>query len=1520
MIRFDTGDERFWEEFARFLQAEVELAEDLKRKTALLCVLAHIREERMGDPEGAWKLLCEARDLAPSDSDVLWESWRIGSRRDLEAKMRVLEYLSIIQDIPRDIVSCRVLMAKLRRDVLQDEVAAQTELQEALWLMPDARDVLWTQVEDFLGRDDTMAALAPLEKLAELSEDPSWKASLYCAVASLRLCCKEPPEWVEAALAEALEQPKLDWANTNDILRTGIEIESWSLVDRALEVMAKAASGREPAPDSERPAGWGFESFDRGDDAAAASWWHMALVRERRLEDTQGAVEALRRASALVPGHPFLEMELVRLLEAAGRPKDALEALPKFAPPAWRIQLALSAGDAEVDASFLTTDDPGDRSLVAAVIEEWAPERKDPPSDQGASDARLAKWLILHPGHEKAYDVAAGLLERGSDCPIAALVVEEGRPPEAMWPTPDVDPSPPVWSLAVEAVWFGGDEAPKDVAQRFVRWANRTEDVTLCSVLYSLAALFVEENEAEAATALEFFKKAREKTPRASLAKDGVFRLLRQLGHWGELSKSLSEAASMAQDEQHALELLYQKAIVEEQGVGDRAAAGRLYNDLVHRDPTEFFTVYASARLSFANLDFREAAEKLARLADQCPEEAARLRLLAGELSLFALESYSEALEHLEFSVQAEDEVLAQTARLYRLYVLFQLGDTGALDQALQEEALSAPAGQEAFWLAELLEAGRGARGASVIGELLERSVEETPVRQLWSAMVGQKSRDSSMVSRALASLGDAVPEGVVRGACKTAANILESVRASDSPTSSAPLSEDFQSEETLCWTIERDIETLAPLQRAELLLERARLAKRHDNLEPLEYLLEAAEAYEQLGELDRALRLVKEGLITARSWEHPGLLEAKARIAFAKESFGEAAEARISLAHFFDIPEEKAAQMAIAAKIYLDGLQDDKRAEQISKQALDLYPIHAGAHDVLVRVYRKRGDEVSVAKLIEDRIAAEGSSDELVRLYQEQADQLLSLDDLEGALAALERMLDLAPERLDAHFTRVELLAELDRWEDALAAMEGYVSSATQLRDIRPVCWKAAQVAEERLSDPGLAYEWLEKLIHRGDEHPQTQQKMCDLALRLERFEDAVEGFEKLAGLLDDPERRNAVRVKKAKILIESLFDDKRAGETVDEVLSKSPDNLDMLRIAVTFRTPAELSKDFVRAKGALRAKFAVGEDPLSHLGRLREVAQLGGEGVLEGFCADALAALRGERFQRPTEDSIAAMAGASSVLHRIVTHPDEVHPAANVALIARSAAAEVFAKSEHLPVVGKGTLVGRKTSDPVEEWLEWWTQALGIDEVELHRVDAMDAESARLPREKPAVAVGTEVLPPLSNLQRFELVRSLWLSHAGLGGFVDGDVSGPVRWVIAVAAAVLGEESALPAPTDRALVQKAKKALSRKMRRALEEPCRKLLAVKPQSIRAWAAAAEMTADRYGLLAAPSLWEVLEAVALRYTASNGKEQLAQRPAQILLGLPHCRDLLVFAVSEEHMNAREILGIAGLNADGGANG
>jgi tetratricopeptide (TPR) repeat protein len=1450
-----------WEHLAGEILREIEAA-DGERAARLEHDAYRLLAERLGRESQGRALLEAAVGGAPGDVDIVFDSFRDSVARDSRTRVAALERLGAVLEDPEDVAAVSLELAQLKTRFLDDSMGAEIDFATAEQAAPDSRNVLLFSLIRSLSTGDDAEALELLARASSLTEDERWRTALQAERVSLLASSGASVEVIGEALERVIESGSADYVALGDAARIAAAKRLHALEARVLERLAGAALTAQPDA-AAAPPGRLWDGFSRGEGAATAYLRAAALARERRLGDPEGALELVRRARRL-SGSPALASEESRLLVALGRPSEALEALPEDASPAWRSLLALLARRDDDAARFAL------QATSSALREALVAVADTPHREEGSIEASVADplaWLHSHPGHADAPALAAELLRDGEDVPYGAKLCLETGEATAEWPTADDRATGGPWVAAVDAI--GGPYA--GTATAYLEWAARSASPVLAEALRRTAARAAEDA-GELARAYDIATSFQESAAGSTGGFVQKARLLRRLGRAPELASLLAEAAHAAEGAQKAA-LLHERSLLLEYGLDEPGAAADALREATAADPEPGSdALWARARLALRNADLSDAVSAIEEMLPDAGPEAARLHLLAGELCLLALGRSDDAAGHFESAADLGG-ALGLAARLYLAVAYEWSGKIDAL-AALYDRIKRETNGLfERLWLPASLETLRALEGRAGVRARLETGAPTGDVAKLWRLVTAAPAE----IEQRIRDVAAPDETGSFAEACRFVADALAGAR---NDFSSAPLSAAAADEpESATDVAER------ALTRAEA------LAQDGKTQDALDALLEAAES----------------------GVAHPGVLEARARFAFDAGKFAEAAECRIQLAAFFSHREERAGQLAKAAAILFDLAGDAAGAERAVNEALECAPGHPDANDVLTRLLRARGDGEALAKQVEQQIAAAGEVRDvagLVALYEEKADRLLAIDDVEGAIEAIEAAIEIEPSRLAAHRTRVDLLMVADRRDEAADAMLA-LAEISEPADKRSALWRAAEFIGTELRDVERAQGVLDKVREEGAPHPITERISAKLYHGASRFEEEAQALSRLADAIEDKAKRVSVLRELSRLALEMLFDTDLSEQALNRALEADPSDLESLKMLGHSRETDDVRRFYDKAFEVIRERIQ--ESPLDpeQISALREVSAMMGDGTRAALCAEATAILAGSPARARTAKPRNAQPNAplGHIVESII-HPDELAcPATSIILEAAQVSAEAFEGAEHLPEVGRATLLRAGGEEPLVAFLKPWAQVIGLDAFEIHRVGFDPRGVMCAPGELAALAVSEDVTDLEDTRARFFLTKGLWRAARGHAAFAEGDLVTPLRWVLALAAATLGEDAKLPIPTDLEMVIKARKALSRKVKKKIADPSKALLACAPQDLRAWVAATAFSADRFGLLAAGDLVGAVPLVVEEAAGDAGLKLLSSQAAETIGKIPRCRELFRFALSGQFLDLERSLGL-----------
>ncbi len=375
---------------------------------------------------------------------------------------------------------------------------------------------------------------------------------------------------------------------------------------------------------------------------------------------------------------------------------------------------------------------------------------------------------------------------------------------------------------------------------------------------------------------------------------------------------------------------------------------------------------------------------------------------------------------------------------------------------------------------------------------------------------------------------------------------------------------------------LERELECLPPSDdeaRREVQFELAEVHRRHQDdydeaLHHYRHILEVAPDHDETIE---AVRDVLDQPNHARSAAL--ILEPVFRRREAFESLADTLEA-----HLEATEDAYEAQDVLDELIPLhrDELDHPTRAFALARSQFERDPDREEVRDRLESLAGQIERREDVESLYTDYVFAEdgggGSNiryDLLRRLTRIRRGHL---DDLEGAVDALETYYDWAEDQAEAARELEELYRALDRHEDLVGILEDRASYAESDEMRITLHEEAAQLCDEKLDQPERAIERHRAILDLDPGRDASVEALERLLRATERWEDLHTLLLSHLDRLDDENRRRDTLLKVARIRAKQLEDYKGAEELLRDLIADHPDDDEI--IEATEDLDAELIK----------------------------------------------------------------------------------------------------------------------------------------------------------------------------------------------------------------------------------------------------------------------------------------------------------------------------------------------------------
>ncbi|HVV88089.1 MAG TPA: tetratricopeptide repeat protein [Kofleriaceae bacterium] len=302
------------------------------------------------------------------------------------------------------------------------------------------------------------------------------------------------------------------------------------------------------------------------------------------------------------------------------------------------------------------------------------------------------------------------------------------------------------------------------------------------------------------------------------------------------------------------------------------------------------------------------------------------------------------------------------------------------------------------------------------------------------------------------------------------------------------------------------------------------------------------------------------------------------------------------------------------AAAIHEKELDDPHKAIEALLNALSIDENNRAALASLGRLYRRTEQwDKAVATLVR-HAKLEGNRG--AHLWAEAGDLALTKDDdADAAARYLDQALAIDPDHLAALRTQGALHEQKGAWASAIDDLLRAEALAGQRGERIELLVRAAELAEQRLEDPGRALGLLERVLRLDPDHVAAGQKVADRLIAAERWDDAVPVLEMLARHAEGGDRLDRAR-REAQLgkAYEQLHRTEKAARHYRVAVESDPDNLDAaLGLAQTLLTEAQA------AEGGAQAATPAAEDRWREIDRrYREVLARHRTGLADGQVAD--------------------------------------------------------------------------------------------------------------------------------------------------------------------------------------------------------------------------------------------------------------------------------------------------------------
>jgi tetratricopeptide (TPR) repeat protein len=451
--------------------------------------------------------------------------------------------------------------------------------------------------------------------------------------------------------------------------------------------------------------------------------------------------------------------------------------------------------------------------------------------------------------------------------------------------------------------------------------------------------------------------------------------------------------------------------------------------------------------------------------------------------------------------------------------------------------------------------------------------------------------------------------------------------------------------------------------------------------------------------------------------------------------------------------PKRKLKLLLRAADLHSKDEAGSERAAACYQEAAELDPSDPRSFTGLLRAMELRGDMQGVIDVIERRVASTMELDEIEALQLKLADLKRRIKDFDGALVALDDLLIVQPNKVTAWRMKLDILLQLERFEEALDAADQLLDYADEPAARVAVLHKCISVSLARVKDLRRGLGYCLQLVRQGQADENLVNKTMRLALRLEAWDEAASLQQDLADAIDDPARRQALLIKKAEIYLRYAKQPEEAAGVYTQILTENPVAWEALMRWNASRGAQGLSagelEPFVRNVRSLLEDDPLREDALTFLVKASRLLKDAGAAR---YYDTILGLVRsGDAGEAPRQPARTSMAPMVPQIPQGVLPEQEVKAllgAEGPGSLVAGALSNISGGGGLEQLQADGLLPGRIDVEPLEpqqplaRQILAWGEAFGVPELELEKATGLE-EGVRLSGPATLVVDGSIALP---------------------------------------------------------------------------------------------------------------------------------------------------------------------------------
>ncbi len=299
----------------------------------------------------------------------------------------------------------------------------------------------------------------------------------------------------------------------------------------------------------------------------------------------------------------------------------------------------------------------------------------------------------------------------------------------------------------------------------------------------------------------------------------------------------------------------------------------------------------------------------------------------------------------------------------------------------------------------------------------------------------------------------------------------------------------------------------------------------------------------------------------------HVGALEGLSNVYRRAQQWQELGQVLVTRADRAPTPAAARDLRAEAAEILETRLNESGHARDLYETIFAEDPGHQKATEALGRIYAKIEDWAGLAKILEkraDALRGEAKAEAVCKIAELHEDQL---NDLPEATRRYEAALALDPQSLTALKGLDRIYNRTGKYKELLANIEKQVELSATPRQKIKLYERVAGIQDEEFLNHEKAAEAFEQILLIDGAHEGALSALVRHYRALDRWEDAVQLYEKNLRIVTDDSRRVELYLAMGRVLVDQIGSPERARKAYEKVLEIDPNHAGALESLANVR-----------------------------------------------------------------------------------------------------------------------------------------------------------------------------------------------------------------------------------------------------------------------------------------------------------------------------------------------------------------